>query len=142
MTNKTKPAKKAYEIILPMILPVLFIIVWFVWVTIINPNTILPSPIDIINRAVYMSVHGQIVQGQLAEYTCITSKRAIIGLITGGGVGFLLGIINAIFRLADISLKTTIQILKNIPVLAFITLWFVLLGIGAAAVPEKVHYYV
>lgn len=125
MTNKTKPAKKASEIILPIILPVLFIIVWFVWITIINPNTNLPSPIDIINRAVSMSIHGQ-----LAEYTWITSRRAIIGLIAGGGAGFLFGIINSIFRLMDISLNATIQILKNIPVLAFIALVLVLFGIG------------
>lgn len=125
MTNITKPVKKAYEIILPMILPVLFIIVWFAWIAIINPNTNLPSPIDIINRAFSMSIHGQ-----LAEYTWITLKRAFIALIAGGGFGFLLGIINGIFRLADISLNTTIQILKNIPVLAFIALVLVLFGIG------------
>lgn len=135
MTNKTKPAKKAYEIILPIILPVLFLIVWLVWITLINPNTKLPSPIDIINRAVSMSIHGQIdysqiAHSQLADYTWITSRRAIIGLIAGGGAGFLFGMINAIFRLADISMKLTIQMLKKIPVLAFITLVLVLFGIG------------
>ncbi len=125
MGMKKKQTKKVYELILPFLLPVLFILIWFIWTLILNPKTILPSPFEIIDKALSMTANRQ-----LGEYTLITLKRALAGFLIGGGSGFLLGLANGILRPADISLNPTIRIFRNIPVLVFLTFVILLFGTG------------
>ncbi len=124
MKLKQKDEKKRYEIFLQWLLPIFLIFAWYM-ATNTGHNTILPSPGKVLDRAVVM-----IKNGQLLEYTSVSAKRAIIGFMIGGGIGFLLGLINGMWRISDITLNTTLQMLRNIPILALISLMIVWFGIG------------
>lgn len=124
MLLKRKEDRKGYEWLLQWLLPILLILAWQI-ATSTGKSTIFPSPVKVLDRAVIM-----IKNGQLLEYTAVSAKRAIVGFLIGGGVGFLLGLINGIWRRSDITLNTTIQMLRNIPVLALISLMIVWFGIG------------
>lgn len=124
MKLKRKQEKKQYEIFLQWLLPLFLIIAWYA-ATSGNSNTIFPSPIKVLNRAVTM-----LENGQLLAYTAVSAKRAVIGFLIGGGIGFLLGLMNGLWRISDMALNTTLQMLRNIPVLALISLFIVWFGIG------------
>jgi sulfonate transport system permease protein len=125
MKFKQNDEKKRYEVLLQWLLPILLIITWYIATNTGSNNTIFPSPVKVLNRAIIM-----IKNGQLLEYTSVSAKRAIIGFVIGGGIGFLLGLINGMWRISDITLNTTLQMLRNIPVLALISLMIVWFGIG------------
>lgn len=125
MKFKHMKEKKGYEVLIQWLLPILLIIAWYVATSSGSYNTIFPSPMKVLDRAVVM-----IQNGQLLEYTAVSARRAIIGFIIGGGIGFLLGLINGIWKISDIALNTTLQMLRNIPVLALISLMIVWFGIG------------
>jgi sulfonate transport system permease protein len=125
MKHIHKEDRKGYEALLPWLVPFLLIVAWYIATNTEVSNTIFPSPVKVLNRAIVM-----IKNGQLFEYTAVSAKRAIIGLFIGAGIGFLLGLLNGIWRMADITLNTTIQMLRNIPVLALISLMIVWFGIG------------
>ena len=125
MIIKKEQNKKVYEMLLSRMLPVLLFLLWYIWTAVLYPNTFLPSPMDVIYSAISM-----IKNGQLEEYTFITLKRALIGFLTGGGLGFLSGLLNGIFHLTDISLNYTIQKLSNIPVMAYMVPVVILFGLG------------
>jgi sulfonate transport system permease protein len=124
MLRRNKEERKGYEVLLQWLLPFLLIIAWQI-ATSTGTSTIIPSPVKVFDRAVSM-----IKNGQLLEYTAVSAKRALIGFLIGAGVGFLLGLMNGMWRLMDITLNTTIQMLRNIPVLALISLMIVWFGIG------------
>lgn len=122
MAEKVKQTGKWYEKLISWILPLLFILIWYIWTAVLHPGTVLPTPADIIKKAFSM-----ISTGQLGEYAWITFKHGLTGFLTGGIPGVLLGFFNGLFRLPDITLNRTIHILKAVPVLApalFILLWF------------------
>ena len=122
---KDKIKKKDYKVLLQWIVPLLLVLAWYGATLPGAGNTIFPSPAKVLIRAVSM-----LQNGQLLEYTAVSAKRAIIGFLIGGGVGFLLGLMNGLWKLSDIALNTTIQMLRNIPVLALISLMIVWFGIG------------
>lgn len=115
---------KIKNVILPWILPVVLIFAWYLATDVVDTNTIFPSPVKVIQRAVLM-----IENGQLLEYTWVSARRAIIGFVIGGGIGFLLGLLNGSFRTADTLLNTTLQMLRTIPVLALLSLFIIWFGV-------------
>lgn len=52
------------------------------------------------------------------------------GFIIGGLIGFVLGLINGVFRWSELLLDTSVQMLRNIPHLAMIPLVILWFGIG------------
>jgi sulfonate transport system permease protein len=107
-------------------LPVFLIIAWCVaaqnsWIS----SRILPAPFDIVSSAVNLTASGE-----LAKNIVASAERASWGLLIGGSIGFLLGLLNGLFRTADRFLDTTVQMVRNVPHLALIPLVIIWFGIG------------
>ncbi|MDR3707330.1 MAG: ABC transporter permease subunit [Capsulimonadaceae bacterium] len=71
--------------------------------------------------------------GQLQSAIAISSERAGLGFLIGGGIGFLLGLLNGLSRIAETLLDSSVQMLRNIPHLALIPLVILWFGIGEPA---------
>lgn len=85
-------------------------------------SRVLPNPIAVVKSAIDLAKSGQ-----LYDYISASTKRAIIGFAIGGGIGFILGLLNGISRIAEDLLDSTLQMIRNIPHLALIPiviLWF------------------
>ena len=59
-------------------------------------------------------------------------RAALWGLLLGGGLGLALGLLNGASRRAEL-LDTTLQMIRNIPVLALIPLFILWFGIEETA---------
>jgi sulfonate transport system permease protein len=112
-----------YKRILPWIIPVTLIGLWQLLSTLgILSSRVLPNPLDIFTAAAEL-----IKSGQLMSDVWISTKRAFIGFVVGGGIGFILGLVNGLSREAESLLDSSIQMIRNIPHLALIPiviLWF------------------
>jgi sulfonate transport system permease protein len=120
---------KRFEGILPWFLPVALIIIWQVCSStgIINAR-LFPPPSTIVITAVEL-----LQSGELYYHMGISTYRAIVGILIGGGIGFILGLINGLFPFAGKFFDTTIQMIRNVPHLALIPLVIIWLGIGETA---------
>ena len=65
--------------------------------------------------------------------SAISTERALIGPRIGGGIGFVLGLLNGISRPAETLLDSSLQMLRNIPHLAMIPLVILWFGIDEEA---------
>ncbi|MDE3838837.1 aliphatic sulfonate ABC transporter permease SsuC [Bacillus methanolicus] len=109
--------------IVPWIVPILLLVSWQLLSQIgILSSRVLPNPVDVLKSAIELSRSGL-----LFEYIGASTKRAFVGFLLGGGIGFALGLINGLSRIAENLLDTTLQMIRNIPHLALIPiviLWF------------------
>jgi len=71
--------------------------------------------------------------GSLLANIWVSTQRALVGLAIGGGIGFLLGVANAVWRPAETALDSTLQMLRNVPHLAIIPLVILWFGIDEEA---------
>ncbi|MDT3416077.1 MULTISPECIES: aliphatic sulfonate ABC transporter permease SsuC [Brevibacillus] len=115
--------------VIPWSIPLLVILVWQVlgdWGII--STRVLPTPVHVVEAAV------QLVQdGELFDYIAASAKRALIGFLIGGGLGFFLGLLNGVFPPAEKLLDTSVQMVRTIPHLALIPLVILWFGIGEEA---------
>jgi sulfonate transport system permease protein len=124
----TKP-KNLLARILPWIVPVTLLALWYTLSrTGILPARILPAPGTVVKAAVHLTRSGD-----LPHNLAISGRRAITGLLIGGGIGFLLGLLTGVFTLAEGLLDSTIQMVRTIPNLAMIPLVILWFGIGEEA---------
>lgn len=121
--------KNVFEGIVPWILPVTLIAIWQVVssIGIINAR-LFPPPSVILLTAIEL-----VQSGELYYHMGISTYRAIVGLLIGGGIGFILGLINGLFPMAGKFFDSTIQMIRNVPHLALIPLVIIWLGIGETA---------
>ncbi|MTH55714.1 aliphatic sulfonate ABC transporter permease SsuC [Bacillus mangrovi] len=109
--------------------PILLIALWQVLAqTGLLSERILPAP-----SAVFASAASLTQSGDLFKYIGISTQRAVIGFIIGGGIGFALGLLNGLSSRAETLLDTSIQMLRNIPHLALIPLVILWFGIEEEA---------
>jgi sulfonate transport system permease protein len=85
----------------------------------------LPAP-ALVGRAGWQLVQS----GELSQHAWISLQRAGLGLLIGGGLGFVLGVANGAFRLAETLFDTPVQMVRNIPHLALIPLTILWFGLG------------
>jgi sulfonate transport system permease protein len=113
----------------PWLLPIFIIIIWQILgqVGIISAK-FLPTPSQVLKAGVRL-----IENGQLQENILISSGRAFAGLFIGGGIGFILGIVNGLNKAMATTFDTSIQMLRTIPHLALIPLVILWFGIGEEA---------
>ena len=90
----------------------------------LNPR-VLPAP-----SAVFGAFWELARNGELWHHFVISLQRATLGVLVGGGLGFLFGILNGTSRAANVLLDTSFQMLRTIPNLALIPLVILWFGIG------------
>jgi sulfonate transport system permease protein len=114
------------EWLLPWLLPVVLVVGWQVaaqsgWLS----TRILPAPLDVLKVGVQLASSGELYHHFLAS-----AQRAVIGLLIGGSIGFVLGMLTGLSRTAQHTLDSTIQMVRNVPLLALIPLVILWFGIG------------
>ncbi|WP_138754229.1 aliphatic sulfonate ABC transporter permease SsuC [Paenibacillus sinopodophylli] len=115
--------------IAPAIVPILILIIWQLlgelgWIS----SRTLPTPLKVAEAGVELTKSGQLFQ-----YMGSSMSRAFIGFAIGGGIGFLLGLLNGVSQTANRLLDSTIQMVRNVPHLALIPLVILWFGIGETA---------
>lgn len=121
---------KLYDgVLIFWVVPVLILLTWQILgqIGVITPR-ILPAPIDILRAAIRLAASGA-----LWIDIAISAQRALSGLLLGGGIGFLLGLLNGMFPRSEKYLDTTIQMLRTVPNLALVPLVILWFGIGDGA---------
>ncbi|MGE6258356.1 ABC transporter permease subunit [Heyndrickxia sporothermodurans] len=121
--------KKIVKRIIPWIIPAIIVIIWQVvsmneWVS----TRLVPDPLTVVS-----SFYHLIISGELFFHMKISLARALTGLLVGGGIGFILGIVNGLSRFSYLFTDTTLQMIRNIPNLALIPLVIVWFGIDEGA---------
>lgn len=122
-----KPGWRA--VLAPWLVPALILGLWQLaaqagWLS----SRILPAP-----SAVAAAAWSLAVSGELWQHVRISALRASWGLLLGGGLGLALGLLNGSSRTAETLLDTTLQMIRNIPVLALIPLVILWFGIEETA---------
>lgn len=124
------PARQAaLRAALPWALPAAIVLLWQLaadagWIT----HRTLPSPLSILHAAVTLGASGE-----LWSDTVISCRRAALGFLIGGGLGFAAGLVNGLSRASEQVTDTSLQMLRNIPHLAIIPMVILWFGIGEAA---------
>lgn len=120
---------RGFKKLVPWLLPVVILIGWLLFSENgVISNKILPVPTDVLLAGIKL-----IQTGELFQHLYISFQRALIGFVIGGGIGFLLGLINGLLHIAERLLDTSIQMIRNIPHLAMIPLVVIWFGIGEEA---------
>lgn len=125
MTNKSFVKNK----VLPWVVPVCIIVLWQVLASSgkVESKTF-PPPVKIFETGITL-----LKSGELLTYIWDSSKRAITGFVIGGGVGFLLGLMNGVSSISEKLLDSSIQMIRNVPHLALIPLVILWFGIAEPA---------
>jgi sulfonate transport system permease protein len=115
--------------LMPWALPVLLLLAWEIaadlgWLQ----TRVLSAP-----SAVAVAFWQTLSDGSLVHHVAISAGRALQGLAIGGLLGFALGVINGVWRPAELLLDSTLQMLRNVPHLAIIPLVILWFGIGEGA---------
>ncbi|MCA6554309.1 MAG: aliphatic sulfonate ABC transporter permease SsuC [Pseudanabaena sp.] len=123
------PLYKVWRSFLPWLVPMFAIVLWQLLSQAgVISSKILPAPLDVLKVGIKLAQSGE-----LLKHITISGTRALIGFAIGGGIGFLLGLINGSFIIAETLLDTSLQMLRNIPHLALIPLVILWFGIGEEA---------
>lgn len=126
------PKKKALRLpvtILPFLIPIILVLFWQVasslgWLS----SSVLPSPLAVLQDGIELTQSGE-----LPKNLSISLYRATLGLLIGGGIGFILGFINGMSKTCRLLFDSSIQMFRNIPHLALIPLIILWLGINESA---------
>lgn len=109
--------------IVPWIVPLLLLVSWQLSSQFgILSSRVLPNPVNVFKAAIDLAKSGQ-----LFDYIGTSSKRAGLGFLIGGGIGFALGLLNGLSKISESLLDSSLQMIRNIPHLALIPiviLWF------------------
>lgn len=108
------------------VVPALILLVWqgasqVGWLN----SRVLPAPTAVIGAFWELARSGE-----LWHHFLISLQRAGLGVLLGGGLGFLFGILNGTSRVANLLLDTSFQMGRTIPNLALIPLVILWFGIG------------
>lgn len=114
---------------IPWLIPIFIIVAWQVVVSggIVSPQ-LLPAPLTVLK-----SLYQLVVSGDLTYHMAASLGRALIGLVIGGGIGFILGIANGLSKFSYAFTDTTLQMIRNIPNLALVPLVIIWFGIDEGA---------
>lgn len=134
MASKSKLKSKTFlnaarRRLAPWLVPLALLVAWqasaqWGWLS----NRILPAPLDVARSAIELARSGE-----LWRHVAVSTWRALLGFAIGGALGLALGLLTGTFRTAETLLDTTLQMIRNIPVLALIPLVILWFGIDESA---------
>jgi sulfonate transport system permease protein len=126
MDKKSGIGKISYNIFLKLLAPVLLILVWYVAsaVGVLNAN-ILPSPVRVFQTLIKLITNGKLGQGLL-----VSGLRVIKGFVVGAVIGIVLGVLMGLSKTLNKILSSLVSIFRPIPMIAWIPLLILWLGIG------------
>jgi len=115
--------------ILPWLVPIAILLVWQAGSQFgyIQAN-VLPAP-----SAVAEAFWRVARSGELWTNIEVSAGRALLGFAIGGGIGFVLGMLNGLSSLSETLTDSTLQMVRNIPHLALIPLVILWFGIDESA---------
>ena len=119
---------KATDVLLSWSIPMLAIGFWYITTLQQGSSSLFPAPLDVGEAAIRL-----LKNGTLLDNIGISTLRACAGFVIGGFIGFLLGLLNGQFRLAEQIFNTPIQMIRNVPHLALLPLILIWFGIGETA---------
>lgn len=115
--------------VMPWVVPVFLLFAWQLASSAgILPSNVLPSPVAVVKAAWSLTQSGQ-----LFDYIAASAKRALVGFLVGGGIGFGLGLFTGLSKKAEGLLDSTVQMVRNVPHLALIPIVILWFGIGEEA---------
>ncbi|XGV99165.1 MAG: aliphatic sulfonate ABC transporter permease SsuC [Leptolyngbya sp. BL-A-14] len=125
----TKRLNRHIKQLIPWGVPLVLLLVWQLCSqTGLLPARILPAPTSVVQAGVNLASTGELWQNLY-----ISAVRALTGFLIGGAFGFVLGLLNGLFPVAERLLDTSMQMLRTIPHLALIPLIILWFGIGEEA---------
>ncbi|HYZ20688.1 MAG TPA: aliphatic sulfonate ABC transporter permease SsuC [Rhodopila sp.] len=115
--------------LLPWIVPFLVLLAWQAAAqTGLLSAQVLPAPTAVAEATLRLARSGE-----LWRDIEVSTARALAGFAIGGGIGFVLGMLNGLSRLSENLTDSTLQMVRNIPHLALIPLVILWFGIGEEA---------
>jgi sulfonate transport system permease protein len=113
----------------PWLVPALVLVLWQVLSSAgVIPARMLPAPLSVVAAATAL-----VREGELLPHVLASAQRALLGFAIGGGLGFLLGLLNGAFHWSGRLFDSSMQMLRTIPHLALIPLVILWFGIGETA---------
>lgn len=112
-----------------LLLPVALLVLWqsangFGWVD----GNILTSPLEVLR-----SLLAGVVDGSLPEALALSLQRTLLGLLLGGGAGFLLGLLLGLSQPAERLLGPSLSALRQVALFAWVPLLTAWFGLGEGA---------
>lgn len=111
------------------IIPIFLICIWQLLGQIgFIGQDILPTPLEVLKASIQLSQ-----EGVLWENMGVSAKRAFLGFLIGGSIGFVLGMANGLSKTSERLLDSSIQMVRTIPHLALIPIVILWFGIGESS---------
>ncbi len=119
----------------PLSAPVLVLAVWQLLVsTGAFPANLLPGPGRVLkvfaDVALGWSGAAGIYSGALVSHTLASLWRVVLGFLAGSGLGIFLGLLMGLFLWVERALNLSIQVLRNIPITAWLPLAIIFFGLA------------
>ncbi len=117
---------KGKKVVYGLFIPVVIIVVWYFYTTYSNvPDSLLPKI-----QNVGMAFKEMVSQGQLQNDLAVSFLRVIKGFLVSGITGIILGAMMGMSKKINALLLPTITAIRQIPVIAWIPLIILWVGIG------------
>jgi sulfonate transport system permease protein len=115
--------------LLPWFVPCALLVAWhFLSQSGLLSPRVFPAPESVLRAAAHLAQTGELTRNLL-----ISARRAFLGLLLGGGVGFLLGLLTGVSTMAEGLFDGSVQMIRTVPNLALIPLVILWFGIGEEA---------
>lgn len=133
--HKASPWRRAGVIALYLAFPLSVLVIWQILATAgLYRRGVLPPPTDvaiIFYDLVFGTLeHAGRYSGSWSDHTLSSIWRVFAGFAWGGGLGVLLGLYIGLSRTAERLFDPTVQMLRNVPVTAWVPLSLIFFGIG------------